>query len=289
MTLLPRKSYASLVLLIGCASIGCDNEPLETQSGSFSALTYNVAGLPEGISGSNPETNMSLISPLLNNYDLALLQEDFAYHRELIEFVEHEYKSYPLEDYSSLVGDGLNRLSDFEFPLDVERIKWNSCYGGLDFGSSDCLASKGFSYAKIDVSGDLAIGVYNFHAEAGGGDEDNAARAEGFGQMRDHIAALPADLPILMGGDTNLHGFDEIDEPVLLSFMEDANLEDVCRFLDCQNEQIDRFFFRSSTQIDITPTLWQIAEAFVDEDGEDLSDHKAIHVDFDWAEISQEQ
>jgi len=271
------------------ALIGCDNDPATTQSGSFSALTYNVAGLPEGISGSNPDTNMSLISPLLNRYDLALLQEDFAYHRELIEFVEHEYKSYPLEGYSSLVGDGLNRLSHFEFSLDVERIQWKSCYGGLDFGSSDCLASKGFSYAEVNVTEDLALGVYNFHAEAGGGDEDNAARAEGFGQMRDHIAALPADIPILMGGDTNLHGFDEIDEPVLLSFIEDTNLQDACRFLECDNEQIDRFFFRSSRGLEIVPTSWQIAAAFVDQDGEDLSDHKAIHVDFDWTELHDGQ
>ena len=47
-------------------------------SGSFTALTYNVAGLPEQISGSSPEANSPLISPLLNGYDLVLLQEDWV-------------------------------------------------------------------------------------------------------------------------------------------------------------------------------------------------------------------
>ena len=49
-----------------------------TASGSFTALSYNVAGLPEQISGSSPSTNSPHISPLLNGYDLVLLQEDWV-------------------------------------------------------------------------------------------------------------------------------------------------------------------------------------------------------------------
>src|SRR6185503_16774088 len=41
-------------------------------SGEFLALSYNVAGLPEGISGSHPATNTAIIAPLLNDYDLVL-------------------------------------------------------------------------------------------------------------------------------------------------------------------------------------------------------------------------
>ncbi len=35
-------------------------------SGSLRVLTYNVAGLPQGVSGGNPIVNTPLISPLLN-------------------------------------------------------------------------------------------------------------------------------------------------------------------------------------------------------------------------------
>jgi len=58
-------------------------------TGTFSGLTYNVAGLPQGLSGSNPATNTRLISPLLNTYDLVLNQEDFWYHADLMQFAQH--------------------------------------------------------------------------------------------------------------------------------------------------------------------------------------------------------
>src|SRR5690606_27992207 len=38
--------------------------------GTFDALTYNVAGLPVGLSSSQPDINTPYISPLLNAYDL---------------------------------------------------------------------------------------------------------------------------------------------------------------------------------------------------------------------------
>src|SRR3569832_641209 len=51
--------------------------------GRFSLLTYNVAGLPELVSGSDPEVNEGLIRPLLYHYDVALVQEAFSYRRLL--------------------------------------------------------------------------------------------------------------------------------------------------------------------------------------------------------------
>ena len=45
-------------------------EEIGPAQGEFVALTYNIAGLPDVISGSNPEVNIPLISPLLNAYDL---------------------------------------------------------------------------------------------------------------------------------------------------------------------------------------------------------------------------
>ena len=279
-----RRYLFAVIFLLPLAACPI-NPDTELQTGSFSALTYNVAGLPEGISGSSPDQNIAQISPLLNDYELVLIQEDFAYHRELIEAADHPYQSYPKEDHTTLVNDGLNRLSDFPFPQDVERVRWNMCYGGIDFGSSDCLASKGFSFATLELASDLTIGVYNLHAEAGGGEEDNSARFDNYEQLKEHIAQQPTERAIIVGGDTNLHGYDEIDEPVFSAFMNDSQMEDVCRSLSCDNEQIDRFLFRSSSQIAIEPLTWQIAAEFIDSEGNDLSDHPAVHVDFSWSEV----
>lgn len=131
-----------------------------TSQGSFTALTYNVAGLPEQISGSEPSTNSPLISPLLNGYDLVLLQEDWVdvfqaardagagdlppltgYHHLVVGDADHAHRSTPADppygtDASrapagpALTADGLNRLSDLPFG-DLIRQQWTACNGEL--------------------------------------------------------------------------------------------------------------------------------------------------------------
>ncbi|MEQ9318019.1 MAG: hypothetical protein RIF41_02630, partial [Polyangiaceae bacterium] len=78
-------ALAIALVITGCGdSDGPDpDEPIPPQDGTFSALSYNVAGLPQGLSGSEPEEYIPLISPLLTGYDLVLVQEDFVYHAEL--------------------------------------------------------------------------------------------------------------------------------------------------------------------------------------------------------------
>src|SRR5690606_18150560 len=104
------------------------------RTGQFRALTYNVAGLPEPLSGSEPSINTPEISPLLNGYDLVLVQEDWAipdpppgppfdqfelYHDLLVADVTHPYLSEPepiplgtdANRPTALLSDGLNRMS----------------------------------------------------------------------------------------------------------------------------------------------------------------------------------
>src|SRR5688572_5820705 len=51
--------------------------PIAPSAGTIRFLTYNVAGLPEGVSKSHPAANTPLMSPLLNDFDLVVVQEDF--------------------------------------------------------------------------------------------------------------------------------------------------------------------------------------------------------------------
>lgn len=67
----------AVVLAASLAPTSAAASKARGRSGSFKALTYNVAGLPAPISGSEPATNSPLISPKLNDYDLVLLQEDW--------------------------------------------------------------------------------------------------------------------------------------------------------------------------------------------------------------------
>ena len=275
------RAFCCFMLFLSCGT----QEAPAPQSGSFEALTYNVAGLPEGLSSSHPEVYMPQISPLLNSYDLVLVQEDFTYHHELVSELEHPHPS-PAMDISeseSLMTDGLNRFSQFSFS-EYTRTKWVACFGGIDGHGSDCLADKGFTFAVHDLGEEVPVHIYNFHAEAGGGEEDNTAREKGYEQLIEYILTHSNEAAVIVGADTNLHGNDPADEPVLINFMEQTKLADVCRTLECGNEQIDRFFFRNSSQLIITPTFWEIAPEFVTEEGSPLSDHPAIHVTFEWQE-----
>ena len=113
-----------------------------TVNGSFNVLTYNIAGLWDPISQSNPSVNTIKISPKLNPYNIVCVQEDFDYHSDLVTHVTHPYHSN--HSGGSTSGDGLNRLSIFPFTAH-KRITWNDCYGTFNNGN-DCLASKGFSF-----------------------------------------------------------------------------------------------------------------------------------------------
>ncbi len=269
-----RLSLTAMVLL------ACTESP-PPAAGELRAVSYNIAGLPEGISGSQPATFIPLISGKLNPYDLVLVQEDFAYHDALLLDIEHPHVSAPKQASSRFYGDGLTRLSRSPF-RDHQRVQWDLCHGGLT-GASDCLAEKGFSAAWHRLDGDLELLVINHHAEAGGGAEDEAARADNFDQLARFLETVAPGKALLIAGDNNLHGFAEPDETVLTSFLTRLQLEDACRHLRCGDEHIDRFFFRSGADIHLEVSQWGVAEGFTSADGSDLSDHPPIEVMLKWS------
>lgn len=301
---------AAIVVTVGAAAPGPSGAGAGTfpppRTGEFSALTYNVAGLPELLSGSNPAVNTALISPLLNDYDLVLVQEDWAnpdppipgasvYHEILISEVDHPYLSDPAPvplgtnplRPSALLSDGLNRMS--QFPFDgPQRHMWPNCFGGADTsdgGAADCLSEKGFSVARTTISPGVEIDVYNLHAEAGRTAQDNAAHAEDFEVLADFINTYSAGRAVIVGGDYNLHTDREFDAGVFETFLDEADMTDVCGVLDCGLDlhEIDKFTFRSGDGLSIEPLSHAFErDTFQDPQGEPLSDHDPLHVDWRW-------
>jgi hypothetical protein len=269
-------------------------------SGSFLALSYNVAGLPEGISGSHPEVNTPLISPLLNRYDLVLVQESWqtpeenpfaplrVYHELLVVDAEHPYRSVPATHPlgmdptrpTAILGDGLNRFSRFPFEP-VVRTAWATCHPS----AADCLAFKGFSVARTTLAPGLGVDVYNLHMEAGGDPEDDQARDAGVAQLAAFIATFSVDRAVIVGGDFNLHTDREPDATIFQRLLTEAGLTDVCAALACPEPgRIDKFTFRSGGGVTITPLSWRFeTDVFVRDDGEPLSDHDALAVRFGWS------
>ena len=273
------ERFSGLVLFFPLFLFGCG-----AGSGTLSMLTYNVAGLPQGISDSQPHIYSAQISPLLNNYEIVLVQEDFVYHKDLMSQVEHPYQTEEKVPESKLMNDGLNRFSNYLF-TGFERQMWQECSGGISDCSSDCLAEKGFSFARMELAPGVSVDVYNHHADAGSCEADLVARESQFNQLAAYIAKVSGGRAVIVGGDNNLTGFADDDEPRLQSFLTATGMQDACRFISCGEEHIDRFLFRGSDELEVLPSAWSVERNFVDSDGNDLSDHPAIHVNFSWSRL----
>jgi len=272
-------------------------------SGEFSLLNYNVAGLPDALSGSNPEVNMPLIAPLLNGYDVVLVQESWetpdpnplaplrVYHEILRAGSEHPYastsKTNPVGTDPSrpgaILSDGLNQFGRFPFAPALLREPWAGC----DNSAADCLALKGFSMSRVTLAPGIEVDVYNFHMEAGGNANDEALRDAGVTQMLAFMAEHSAGRAIIAGGDANLHTDEEPDATQYARLLSEGGFTDSCTAVGCASpHQIEKTFFRSSDTVALTALTWEMPDdVFVRGDGEPLSDHPAILTHFRWEAV----
>ena len=257
------------------APAGTPPGPAPATGAVLQVLTYNVAGLPEGLSSSQPQQNTPLISPKLNPFQLVLVQEDFSYHAALESAATHPYKSTPMPNAGPTnLGDGLNVLSRIAF-TDFSRTKWTSCNGTFD-QKSDCLTSKGFARFVVDTGGGRTVDVYDAHFDAGRTDADAAARDAQVTQLVNAIAARSAGKAVIVAGDTNMKAS---DEPTLQRLLTGAGLSCACRSISCaEPDRIDRVMFRSSASVKVSAKSWHV-ESFVDAAGNPLSDHEPVSVE----------
>lgn len=283
-------------------------------SGEFSMLSYNVAGLPQEISSESPAEDIPQISPLLEDYDVVMTQEDFDfwtdtlanldfvnYHERLRAETTHEYatEAHPGPEAVGidgsdpqrplpLVGDGLGFLSRIPF-TDVVRVPWTHCYGGATTGAGDCLAMKGFAVATFELADGVEVDLYTLHAEAGEGPEDQPLQAEDFEQLAAFIDEHSTGRAVILGGDTNLHLEPDHDQragdtPIWEGFLQATGLTDVCAEVDCPEPgAIDKVAWRDGGGVSLEPLEFRHEnERFSNDQGEDLSDHPPVAVDWTW-------
>lgn len=278
------------------------------RAATFSVLTYNVAGLPLGLSSSSPEVNTVQISPRLNAFDLVAVQEDFGFHDELVSAITHPYRSVKdLRDVPEVIalaeqiglpapqlGDGLNTFSRAPFG-GFERIPWSDCFGFFDSGS-DCLAPKGFSFARVEIVPGGFVDVYDLHADAGGDDGSLAARRANLRQLAEAIVTGSAGNAVIVLGDFNSRYTRAGD--ILPEFAGTTGLTDVwielarggdvpevgaplqagcaISFTDAECERVDKIFYRSGDQVLLEAIDHVVLEDWVDAGGAQLSDHEPV-------------
>jgi hypothetical protein len=307
----------------GTATDGGAGTAAGAAGGELSALAYNVAGLPAELGQARPDVNLPIIAPMLDDHDIVMVQElfdwwvpdglasgfDFVnYHDRVWEGADHEHRSEPHPGFSALdhlsdermaeveVGDGLGFLS--RFPIDGnDRIPWEGCFGGLDTGdrgAGDCLAVKGFAVTRVELADGVVVDLYNLHAEAGATETDQQLQVEQFAQLADHIADHSEGNAIILGGDTNLHtdlehpdGWDGADIEIWDDFLVATGLTDACDATTCEHPgRIDKFAFRSGAGVELEALSHEfLAERYVDDAGEPLSDHEPLEMRFRWSAV----
>ncbi|MBO4207777.1 jacalin-like lectin [Micromonospora echinofusca] len=262
-------------------------------SGAFSVLTYNVAGLPEPLSDSNPAVNTKPIGERVNGYDVVHVQEDFNYHADLYATDRHPYRT-PTSGGVPF-GDGLNTMSNLPYS-DFVRVRWDDCNG------ADCLTPKGFSRSRIRLAEGVHLDFYNVHANAGSSERDLAARRANLSQLSAYITANSAGNAVVVMGDLNVRYTrtgDTIRDLVAANGLTDAwvlqerggvppalgspaltcdpaNVTDAC-------EVVDKILFRGNRLVRLGLTRYHNEHArFLDPAGAPLSDHYPHAAWFSW-------
>jgi len=294
-------AWLMIIVLITSPFIALDGSPTvsaDSATRTFKVLTYNVAGLPDIFSSGNPKVNTVKISPKLNAYEFVAVQEDFAYHSDIISAVTHPY----LTTHSGNVpfGDGMNFISRVPFS-DVKRITWNDRYGFFDNGS-DMLTPKGFMYCQAMLEPGVYVDIYTLHTDAGSSEGDYNARRSNMIQIAEYIKTHSQGHAVIVLGDTNSR-YTRAEDNFETALLQECGLSDPWIELvrggivppdgppltDSSNlngpnyEVVDKIFYRSGPAVTLTPIVYKLEdEYFTDENGKQLSDHYAISVTFQY-------
>ncbi len=286
------KHFGLLSFILLFTLSACKEKEVDQFSGTFKALSYNVAGLPSGISSSQPLRNMVLISPLLNDFDIVHVQEDFCYHDSLLLHNDHRYVTEPIP----CIGDGLNTFSNYKI-LEFERQKWEDCT------SADCLSLKGFSYSKIALAKGVTIDFYNIHCNAGKNEASIDARRNNLYQFLDYVNQKSANEPLIIMGDFN-HKYTRLGDSTRLmlelgfsdpwlDLITNGQIPDydttglsncfpINTSIDC--EGVDKAFYRSNDEMKIKAIAYQYGDVnryyYQGNTNEPLSDHSPLFVTF---------
>lgn len=301
-----RASAIAVALLAssGCATTAPEDERASRVtsglSGTFTTLSYNVAGLLEPFSSSHPSVNTPIISCLIKDYDIVEVQEDFNYHAALYDTCDdHPYRSPTTGGMG--IGSGLNILSRFPY-IDLDRVTWRQRT------ASDALTPKGFTLSRVRIAEGVYLDVYNLHAQSETTEAALAASRSDMDQLLGYIETNSAGNAVLVMGDTNTrytragqnigdffrHGFrdvwiDLVRGGVAPTYGTDA-LTACGATTSAGCEIVDKILYRNNRLLTLTPVAYRVeSDRFVDGNGAPLSDHWPVRVTWQFTTASNWQ
>ena len=216
------KKLLSGILALSCALTLLPAAPVsaaEPQTGTFTAVSMNVDGLPTDLlgfinineGGPGPNGTRAIGQKMAEyGWDIIGVSEDFNYNDELMEALSEDYNAGTHRGGVSWLTnntDGLNLLWKKSLSVTGESwTKWNTQYstGFANTGNgADGMINKGFRYYEAEVADGVYVDFYILHMDADSDQGDIDARHAQLTQLADAIKASDNENPIIVMGDTN--------------------------------------------------------------------------------------
>ena len=211
------STLLALSLMLSLLPYGAYAVNDQDKSGTFTAASMNVDGLPQKIMGipinsDGPgSAGTKNISTKLYEmqWDIIGVSEDFNYNTELLSALSNYNSGTHRGGVSRLSNDtdGLNLLWKNTINVTGETwTSWNTHYSTGIFGTgngADGMIDKGYRYYQATIADGVTVDVYILHMDADSDAKDIAARESQLTQLANAIKASDNKNPIIVMGDTN--------------------------------------------------------------------------------------
>ena len=284
-----KQLTAALFLLLASTTVLSSTALAPEPEGAreLNLLVYNTHGLPDLIARDDPKARFPKIGRLTKKYDLSLLQEDFAHHDLLLQYVERPQSVIRGNDVHTpkcflCSESGLTLVSNLpaDWTVTVSFEPFTTCSGWVT-KLNDCFAQKGIQLATLESADGRRIYMVNTHLDAGRSDLDRQARASQLNQIAHALEAKAGNDAVLVAGDLNLDWASLQDNELLQNFVQRLNLVLAQKGGDASNDwtTLDYVYYRSSEK-----TSLRLGRAGEDTEftahGKPLSDHPALFTSF---------
>ena len=248
-------------------------------------LVYNTHGLPGIFLRDKPEIRFPLIGDKTKEYELSLLQEDYAHHKELISSMKSESKIFRGRLGNKFLcpictGSGLTSIANLpnDWNIEVVNESFKTCSGWIS-GWNDCFAKKGFQILKITPPLRESFFLVNTHLDAGSRESDRKARKNQLDQIILTLNKKIKGEALILAGDLNLNSKNSEDLKQLEDLKEKLNLTDAFFTVDIQKKWqiLDYVLFKTGKSD--TVSILKVGEdsSLVSNEGP-LSDHPALFI-----------
>ena len=259
---------------------------LEQQSEKLRILVYNTHGLPEIFISDNPKMRFPVIGKKTQDFSIALLQEDYSHHEELLSGLAKESLAIRGGLGGRLIcpfctGSGLTSVFNLpkNWTVDVENETYETCSGWLR-GANDCFAYKGFQIIKITLPSNKRFFIVNTHMDAGKRDSDRAARKKQLEHIISTIKQRATTEALIVAGDLNLNSKNPEDVKLLENFKEELKLTDSFTGHKISKKWtiLDYILYKQGEELEFKIISVGEDDSFVTEEGP-LSDHPALIIE----------